>query len=73
MQIYMTRIDPGRNMQRFYEVVIEQDLLGDWHCVRRWGRLGRRPRSMQSVFPTKTKAAKEAERVFLLKRKRGYM
>lgn len=73
MQIYMTRIDQSRNMRRFYEVAVEQDLLGDWHCVRRWGRIGRKARRQWSIYPSKSKAAEEATRVFLLKRRRGYM
>jgi predicted DNA-binding WGR domain protein len=34
------RIDPARNMRRFYHLTIETDLLGDTVLIRRWGRIG---------------------------------
>ena len=38
--VHMRRIDPTRNMARFYEVSLEPSLFGTWAVVRRWGRIG---------------------------------
>ncbi len=38
--VTMRRIDPGKNMARFYSLEVERDLLGRVVLVRRWGRIG---------------------------------
>lgn len=37
---YAERIDPSRNMARFYALEIVQDLFGAMWLERRWGRIG---------------------------------
>lgn len=39
-RIVMHRIDPARNMARFYALSIEPTLFGDVAVVREWGRIG---------------------------------
>lgn len=73
MRIYMTRIDPEKNMKRFYELELTADLFGNWSCVRRWGRVGCKGRRLELIFATQDAAAQEADRWFLSKRARGYM
>jgi predicted DNA-binding WGR domain protein len=36
----LRRIDPARNMARFYSLGVERDLFGRVVLVRRWGRIG---------------------------------
>ena len=36
----LRRIDPARNMARFYRVSIGPSLFGDFSVVREWGRIG---------------------------------
>jgi len=38
--VTLRRIDPARNMSRFYSLEVERDLLGNVVLVRRWGRIG---------------------------------
>jgi predicted DNA-binding WGR domain protein len=37
---YLTRTDPGRNVDRFYVVEVMPDLFGKWTVLREWGRRG---------------------------------
>jgi predicted DNA-binding WGR domain protein len=37
---FLTRIDPARNMNRFYVVTVTPTLFGDWAVLREWGRRG---------------------------------
>ena len=43
-----TSIDPNRNRFRFYRVYLAEDLWGDTAVIKRWGRIGHRPR--QQIF-----------------------
>jgi len=35
---FLARIDPTRNIDRFYVVQIMPSLFGDWTVMREWGR-----------------------------------
>jgi hypothetical protein len=37
---FLTRIDPTRNINRFYVVQVMPTLFGDWSVMREWGRCG---------------------------------
>jgi predicted DNA-binding WGR domain protein len=37
---FLTRIDPARNIDRFYVVQVMPSLFGDWTVMREWGRRG---------------------------------
>jgi hypothetical protein len=39
---FLTRIDPTRNISRFYIVEVMPSLFGDWTVMREWGRRGGR-------------------------------
>ena len=47
---YLERVDPARNMLRFYAVRIALTLFGEWAVVREWGRIGSPGRVRQSWF-----------------------
>lgn len=71
--IRLERIDPARNMARYYTLAIEVTLFEDWSCTRGFGRIGSRGgRIMLGLFDSQ--AAAEAELHALLRRKqaRGY-
>ena len=38
--VAMRRVEPARNMARFYSLDVERDLFGHVVLVRRWGRIG---------------------------------
>ncbi|MFM9975705.1 MAG: WGR domain-containing protein [Beijerinckiaceae bacterium] len=69
----LERIEPERNMARYYTLAVELTLFEDWSCTRGFGRIGARGgRIMLGLFATQ--AAAEAELVALLRAKqaRGY-
>ena len=37
---FLTRIDPTRNINRFYVVAVTPTLFGEWAVLREWGRRG---------------------------------
>jgi len=39
-RLYIERIDPEKNMARFYALAIEPSLFGTPLLIRRWGRIG---------------------------------
>ena len=40
MAIRMTRVDPAKNMARWYEIDVQQTLFGEYTVERHWGRIG---------------------------------
>jgi predicted DNA-binding WGR domain protein len=42
--LHLRRIDPARNMRRFYRLSIEPDLSGGVMLMKEWGRFGARGR-----------------------------
>ncbi|MBB1251750.1 WGR domain-containing protein [Rhizobium sp. G21] len=38
--VYLTHVDPGRNMARFYTMSVQPTLFGECSVVREWGRIG---------------------------------
>ncbi|MGL4440812.1 MAG: WGR domain-containing protein [Bosea sp. (in: a-proteobacteria)] len=69
----LERIEPERNMARYYTLAVELTLFDDWSCTRSFGRIGARGgRIMLGLFATQ--AAAEAELLTLLRAKqaRGY-
>ena len=71
-QIYLERIEPGRNMARFYALEIEADLFGHVLAVRRWGRIGTVGRRRSLPCPSRDIAMGEIERLRDVKLRRGY-
>jgi predicted DNA-binding WGR domain protein len=39
--LVLQRIDPARNMARYYRLDVQPDLFGGWSFIREWGRIGR--------------------------------
>jgi hypothetical protein len=40
--VTLNRIDPARNMRRFYSLDVQPDLFGGFAVVKEWGRIGAR-------------------------------
>lgn len=68
----LRRIDPARNMARFYVLSLGYDLFGGISLVRHWGRIGTLGREKIDLFENDTEAAKAFERIRKRKLKRGY-
>ncbi|POF27784.1 WGR domain-containing protein [Roseibium marinum] len=71
--VFLTRIDPHRNMARFYALSVEPTLFGDYAVQRRWGRLGTSGRSRSDLFPDLVSAHARKAQLVRSKCKRGYV
>lgn len=71
--ICMRRIDPSRNMARFYVLSIQPTLFGGSSVVREWGRIGTRGRCKLELFDDAEQAERIRTRIERSKRARGYV
>ncbi len=71
-QLYVERMDPTKNMARFYAMSIEATLFGDVCLTRRWGRIGARGQAMQHHFNKEEGAVQLFLELLRSKRVRGY-
>lgn len=69
----LVRIDPARNMARFYALSIEPSLFGDPALVQNWGRIGRTGRRRIRLFNSLDEAVRQLEAIEAAKRRRGYV
>ncbi|MBB4506616.1 WGR domain-containing protein [Rhizobium johnstonii] len=71
-RLYIERIDPSKNMARFYALSIEPNLFGGTSLVRGWGRIGSRGQQKIHVFDSEAKAVDLLLTLLRKKRSRGY-
>ena len=71
--IYLERVDPNRNMARFYCLSVEADLFGQILAIRRWGRIGRSSRQSASPCRSVSEAMVDIQHRAAIKRRRGYI
>ncbi|MGO6740726.1 WGR domain-containing protein [Rhizobium ruizarguesonis] len=72
-RLYIERIDPSKNMARFYALSIEPNLFGGTSLVRSWGRIGSRGQQKIHVFDSEAKAVDLLLTLLRRKRSRGYL
>jgi predicted DNA-binding WGR domain protein len=70
--IHLHRIDPTRNMARFYRLSSTTSLFGDICVVREWGRIGRRGRLHIDLYERAEEAIAARDALSRAKRRRGY-
>ncbi|PZN94121.1 MAG: WGR domain-containing protein [Hyphomicrobiales bacterium] len=71
--LHLRRIDPARNMARFYLLSIQPTLFGGASLVRNWGRIGTSGKAMIETFDEDVGADQAFSRVERRKRQRGYV
>ena len=71
--VQMRRIDPVRNMRRFYRLSVQRDLFGRASLVREWGRIGFRGQMMVETHPDEGKAITALMKLAAVKKRRGYV
>ncbi|CAK12274.1 WGR domain-containing protein [Rhizobium johnstonii] len=71
-RLYIERIDPSKNMARYYALSIEPNLFGGTSLVRSWGRIGSRGQQKIHVFDSEAKAVDLLLTLLRKKRSRGY-
>ncbi|QPC88916.1 WGR domain-containing protein (plasmid) [Mesorhizobium sp. NBSH29] len=70
--VHLRRIDPDRNMARFYVLSIQPTLFGGASLIRNWGRIGSNGQAMMETFDESDNAGRALARLERVKRKRGY-
>ena len=69
---HLRRIDPDRNMARFYAMSLQPTLFGEWALLREWGRIGTTGRVESGCFASEPEAAKALEKQRAAKLRKGY-
>ncbi len=72
-RLLLHRIDPARNMARFYMLSLEPTLFGDVGLVRRWGRIGTLGQERIELHAEACAARAAFDRLARLKQRRGYV
>ncbi len=72
MQV-LRRIDPARNMSRFYALDIVASLFGEAILVRRWGRIGSSGQRLEMWIDEPSSAQAALDRLVRAKTRRGYL
>jgi predicted DNA-binding WGR domain protein len=70
--LHLCRVDPARNMRRFYRLDIQPDLFGGVLLMKEWGRIGARGRIVAERYDSEALAADALQRQAERKRRRGY-
>jgi predicted DNA-binding WGR domain protein len=70
--LHLRRIDPVRNMCRFYRLDVQPDLFGGVLLLKQWGRVGTQGRMMMEFFESEALALAALQRQADCKRRRGY-
>ena len=70
--IHLRRIDPSRNMARFYDLSVQPDLFGAWSLCLEWGRVGQAGTVRRFHFDTPDEAGRALEHKRRAKIRRGY-
>ena len=70
--VNLCKVDPSRNMARFYSLEVEKDLLGRVVLVRRWGRIGTAGKTRLDEHKGEGEALAALQAFHAVKRKKGY-
>ncbi len=70
--VHLRRVDPARNMRRFYRLDIELDLFGGVLLMKAWGRIGARGRVIAEHYDDEELARAALQKQAARKRRRGY-
>lgn len=70
--VTLRRINPDKNMARFYALSLQPTLFGEVALVREWGRIGQGGRVAITAYPSSAEAAAALDRFRRKKVRRGY-
>lgn len=71
--VALRRVDPARNMRRFYSLDVERDLFGRVVLVRRWGRIGTAGKVRLDEYAGEGPALAAMQALQARKVRRGYL
>jgi len=66
------RIEPAKNMKRFYSISVQPNLFGGVSVIRNWGRIGSSGQIQIHLLETKAQAISMRDRILKTKERRGY-
>jgi predicted DNA-binding WGR domain protein len=72
MRLFMQSRAEGSEAPRYYQIVLQQDLLGGWTLFREWGQQGGRASSRREVFLERDAAIGAFEHARDVQIKRGF-
>jgi predicted DNA-binding WGR domain protein len=70
--VTLHRVDPKRNMNRYYRLDVQPDLFGEWGLIREWGRIGQPGQMTLELYPTAAQAEAAMQLQQAAKQDRGY-
>lgn len=70
--VILRRIDPARNMARFYRIQMQPTLFGGVTLVREWGRIGQAGTCRHDQYKTAEDAQSALNAMRRSKLRRGY-
>lgn len=70
--VTLARIDPAKNMSRFYKLDVQPTLFGEWAVIKEWGRIGRAGTVRSMPYPTADQAEAARIKQQSIKLNRGY-
>jgi predicted DNA-binding WGR domain protein len=70
--VHLNRIDPAKNMRRFYRLDVQPDLFGGILLMKEWGRIGAQGRMVAERYDAEAPATDALQRHAERKRRRGY-
>ena len=70
--MYLTHVDPERNMARFYTMSVQPTLFGECSVVREWGRIGNGGQVRETRHTTPEEAQAFADQLLRQKIRKGY-
>jgi len=70
--VYLLRLDPSRNIRRFYKLLLAPSLFGEWVVVREWGRIGAAGTTKADIFANPGEAVLFMQALVRKKKRRGY-
>jgi predicted DNA-binding WGR domain protein len=73
LQVILERIDPTKNVARYYVLSVEATLFVLNTLVRGWGRIGSTARQRLGFFDSRDSAGLALETWLARKRRRGYL
>ncbi|WP_071675660.1 WGR domain-containing protein [Nioella nitratireducens] len=71
--VHLERINPDRNMARFYRIDVAPTLFGETSVLRSWGRIGTLGRTTIETCASRDVAGKSVARTVEAKSRRGYV
>ncbi|MHB8236215.1 MAG: WGR domain-containing protein [Acidithiobacillus ferrivorans] len=51
------KIQPEKDLYRYYRLTLQQNLWGEWELIKSWGRIGQRPTRVVALSVTEPEHA----------------